>query len=176
VEQIIRPTGLVDPEVEIRPVKGQVDDLLHEIRARAAQERVLVDAHQADVGGPHGLPAAGGSAGALSPFRHRRHRAHGDPSWPPARRFRRPRGHQPAARGTRPARGVAGGDPRRRPGGVPALRPLAGADDRSRRAQRARARYPVRRLRGARRARGIVGVAPSSAPTTSSTTSRRCRS
>ncbi len=43
VEQIIRPTGLVDPEVEIRPVKGQVDDLLHEIRERVrAQERVLV--------------------------------------------------------------------------------------------------------------------------------------
>src|SRR5450432_3138690 len=35
VEQIIRPTGLIDPEVEIRPVKGQIDDLLHEIRARA---------------------------------------------------------------------------------------------------------------------------------------------
>jgi excinuclease ABC subunit B len=43
VEQIIRPTGLVDPEVEVRPVKGQVDDLLHEIRGRAqAGERVLV--------------------------------------------------------------------------------------------------------------------------------------
>src|SRR5215470_14159522 len=43
VEQIIRPTGLVDPEVEVRPVKGQVDDLLHEIRARVARkERVLV--------------------------------------------------------------------------------------------------------------------------------------
>ncbi len=43
VEQIIRPTGLVDPEVEIRPIKGQVDDLLQEIRARVAQnERVLV--------------------------------------------------------------------------------------------------------------------------------------
>lgn len=43
VEQIIRPTGLVDPEVEIRPVKGQVDDLLHEIRVRAEQkERILV--------------------------------------------------------------------------------------------------------------------------------------
>ncbi|HEU4589167.1 MAG TPA: excinuclease ABC subunit UvrB [Gemmatimonadales bacterium] len=43
VEQIIRPTGLVDPEVDIRPVKGQVDDLLHEIRGRVAQnERVLV--------------------------------------------------------------------------------------------------------------------------------------
>ncbi len=43
VEQIIRPTGLVDPMVEIRPVKGQVDDLLGEIRTRAARsERVLV--------------------------------------------------------------------------------------------------------------------------------------
>ena len=35
VEQVIRPTGLIDPEVEVRPVKGQVDDLLEEIRARA---------------------------------------------------------------------------------------------------------------------------------------------
>jgi len=43
VEQIIRPTGLIDPEVEVRPVKGQIDDLLHEIRERAKQnERVLV--------------------------------------------------------------------------------------------------------------------------------------
>ncbi len=43
VEQIIRPTGLVDPPVEIRPVKGQIDNLLHEIRDRVARgERVLV--------------------------------------------------------------------------------------------------------------------------------------
>jgi excinuclease ABC subunit B len=43
VEQIIRPTGLVDPVVDIRPVKGQVDDLLQEIRARVeSKERVLV--------------------------------------------------------------------------------------------------------------------------------------
>jgi excinuclease ABC subunit B len=43
VEQIIRPTGLVDPEVDVRPVRGQVDDLLHEIRLREARgERVLV--------------------------------------------------------------------------------------------------------------------------------------
>ncbi len=43
VEQITRPTGLVDPQVEIRPVLSQVDDLLHEVRARAAKdERVLV--------------------------------------------------------------------------------------------------------------------------------------
>jgi excinuclease ABC subunit B len=43
VEQVIRPTGLLDPELEIRPVKGQVDDLLHEIRQRERRgERVLV--------------------------------------------------------------------------------------------------------------------------------------
>ncbi len=43
VEQIIRPTGLIDPPIEVRPVKGQVDDLLQEIRARVARrERVLV--------------------------------------------------------------------------------------------------------------------------------------
>src|SRR5581483_9442239 len=43
VEQVIRPTGLVDPQVDIRPVKGQVDDLLEEIRLRAERnERVLV--------------------------------------------------------------------------------------------------------------------------------------
>ena len=43
VEQIIRPTGLIDPPLEVRPVRGQVDDLLGEIRDRAAKgERVLV--------------------------------------------------------------------------------------------------------------------------------------
>jgi excinuclease ABC subunit B len=43
VEQIIRPTGLIDPEVDVRPVRGQVDDLLNEIRLREARsERVLV--------------------------------------------------------------------------------------------------------------------------------------
>ncbi|MEJ7616284.1 MAG: excinuclease ABC subunit UvrB [Pyrinomonadaceae bacterium] len=43
VEQIIRPTGLMDPEVEVRPVKGQIDDLLEECRLRAERnERVLV--------------------------------------------------------------------------------------------------------------------------------------
>ena len=43
VEQIIRPTGLVDPQLEIRPIKGQVDDLLKEIRLRAElNERVLI--------------------------------------------------------------------------------------------------------------------------------------
>ncbi len=43
IEQVIRPTGLIDPEVDVRPVRGQVDDLLNEIRQRVEQgERVLV--------------------------------------------------------------------------------------------------------------------------------------
>ncbi len=43
VEQIIRPTGLLDPEVEVRPVEGQIDDLIDEVRARMAKnERTLV--------------------------------------------------------------------------------------------------------------------------------------
>ena len=43
VEQVVRPTGLIDPEVEVRPTRGQVDDLIEEIRRRAdANERVLV--------------------------------------------------------------------------------------------------------------------------------------
>ena len=50
VEQLIRPTGLVDPAVEVRPIKGQVDDLLNEIRKRMeVSERVLITTlHQAD--------------------------------------------------------------------------------------------------------------------------------
>ncbi|HCQ25957.1 MAG TPA: excinuclease ABC subunit B, partial [Bifidobacterium longum] len=43
VEQIIRPTGLLDPKIDVRPVKGQIDDLLAEIKARVAKnERALV--------------------------------------------------------------------------------------------------------------------------------------
>jgi len=43
VEQIIRPTGLVDPEIEVRPIEGQIDDLIREIKERSAkQERVLI--------------------------------------------------------------------------------------------------------------------------------------
>ncbi len=43
IEQIIRPTGLIDPEVEVRPVKGQIDDLMSEIKSRSEKnERVLI--------------------------------------------------------------------------------------------------------------------------------------
>ena len=147
VEQIIRPTGLVDPEVDIRPVRGQVDDLLNEIRIREARARAGAGhhPHQADVGGSHGLPPAGRRAGALPPLRHRRHRADGDSPRPPAGRLRRAGRHQPAARGARPARGLAGGDPRRRPGGVPPERPVAGPDHRPRGPPHQRAGHHVRR-------------------------------
>jgi excinuclease ABC subunit B len=43
VEQVIRPTGLVDPKIVVKPIKGQIDDLIHEIKSRAEKnERVLV--------------------------------------------------------------------------------------------------------------------------------------
>jgi excinuclease ABC subunit B len=43
VEQVIRPTGIVDPEISVRPTRGQIDDLIHEIRQRVARgERALV--------------------------------------------------------------------------------------------------------------------------------------
>ncbi|MBN2357563.1 excinuclease ABC subunit UvrB [candidate division KSB1 bacterium] len=43
VEQVIRPTGLMDPEIDVRPIKGQIDDLIHEINARSEKgERILV--------------------------------------------------------------------------------------------------------------------------------------
>src|SRR3954464_13656923 len=43
VEQVIRPTGLIDPEIVVKPTKGQIDDLIHEIRGRTSRnERVLV--------------------------------------------------------------------------------------------------------------------------------------
>jgi excinuclease ABC subunit B len=69
VEQIIRPTGLIDPEIILKPTKGQIDDLLHEIRTRAAKdERVLVTTltkkmaedltdYLLDKGSPGALPA-----------------------------------------------------------------------------------------------------------------------
>ena len=54
VEQVIRPTGLMDPPIEVRPVRGQVDDLLQgDSRPRRAQgARAGDDADQADGGGP----------------------------------------------------------------------------------------------------------------------------
>ena len=87
VEQVIRPTGLMDPPIEVRPVKGQVDDLLQEIRdaGRAQGAHARHHAHQADVGGPHAVLPRARRARALPALGHRHARARGDPARPAAR-------------------------------------------------------------------------------------------
>ena len=184
VEQIIRPTGLTDPKVEVRPAGGQVDDLLSEIRARvAARERVLVTTltkrmaeelteYYAELGREGPLPAQ----------RREDARAHGHPARAARGRLRRAGRDQPAARGARPAGGVAGRGARRGQGGLPALDALADPDDRTRGAQRERRGDPLRRPRDgldprdARRDR--TGAASCRRAGTASTASRRrrCRS
>ena len=147
VEQIVRPTGIVDPEVEVRETKNQIDDLMNEIRGRADEgERTLVTTltkkmaedltdylMRVRLQGP--LPALGDRHAGADPDHPR----------PAARRVRRARRRQPPARGARPAGGVARGDPRRGQGGLPARRDVADPDDRPRRPQRARQGDHVRR-------------------------------
>ena len=90
-------------------------------RVERGRPRPRHHAHQEDGRGPDRLPARAGRAGPLPPQRGRHHRAHRDPAGPAPRRVRRAGRHQPPPRGPRPARGVAGGHPRRRQGGVPPL-------------------------------------------------------
>jgi excinuclease ABC subunit B len=115
VEQIIRPTGLVDPSVEIRPVKGQVDDLLGEIRKRTAGQRVLVTTltkrmaeDLAEYYSEVGVSAATCTrkSDTLDRIKILRDLRRGV--------FDVLVGYQPAARGVGPAGGVAGGDSGRR--------------------------------------------------------------
>ena len=111
VEQVIRPTGLVDPEVVIKPTKGQIDDLLHEIRLRAERdERVLVTTltkrmaeDLTDYLLENGVRARylHSEVDTLRRIELLRELRRG--------RVRRAGRHQPAPRGPRPARGVAGG-------------------------------------------------------------------
>ena len=111
VEQIIRPTGLIDPEVVVKPTKGQIDDLVHEIRdaGRAKDERVLVTTLTKKMS--EDLTDYLLELGIRVRYLHSevdtlrrvellRELRHG--------RVRRAGRHQPAARGPRPARGVAG--------------------------------------------------------------------
>jgi excinuclease ABC subunit B len=128
VEQVIRPTGLVDPEVIVKPTTGQIDDLLGEIRDRVDRnERVLVTTLTKKM-----------AEDLTDYFLERNVRVrylHSDVDTlrrAAARRVRRARGHQPAARRARPARGVARGDPRRRQGGIPAVRAVPHPDHRPR--------------------------------------------
>ena len=146
VEQIIRPTGLVDPEVVVKPTTGQIDDLLGEIHDRVDEGRARARHHadQEDGRGPDGLLPGEGGPRPLPALRG----GHAAPRRAAARaadgRVRRPGRHQPAARGSRPAGGVAGRHPRRRQGGLPALRAVAHPDDRPRGPQRLRPGAHVR--------------------------------
>ena len=136
-------------------------------------------ADQEDVRGPHRLPPRRRHPHPLPPLRGR-HPAP-DRAAPRAAdgRVRRPGRHQPAPRGPRPARGVAGVDPRRRQGGLPALRQVPDPDDRPRGPQRVGPGAHVRRQDHARRWRRRstrpTGAGPSRSPTTPPTASTRRR-
>jgi excinuclease ABC subunit B len=135
-------------------------------------------ADQEDGRGPHRLPARARHQGALPALRGR-HAAPGGAAAPAAAgRVRRAGRHQPAARGPRPARGVAGRDPRRRQGGLPALGHVADPDDRPGGAQRVRqvhmyADTITDSMRHAIEETDRAG--PSRSPTTPSTGSTRSR-
>ncbi len=121
-QQVIRPTGLLDPPIEVRPIEGQIDDLIAEIRDTVAKhQRVLVttltkrmseDLAEYLQGTQH--------QGGLLAQRHRHAGPDGHFARPAAGRVRRPGRHQPAARGAGFTRGIAGGDSRRRQRGLPA--------------------------------------------------------
>ena len=155
---------------------GRRDPGAGEPRAAGARH----DAHQEDGRGPHRLPRRARRAGPLPAQRGRHARAGRDPPGLAARRVRRPRRHQPAPGGPRPARGVARRDPRRRQGGLPALRDVAHPDDRPGGPQRRRpgrhVRRPGDRLDAARRSPRPTGAATRSSRTTSSTASTPRRS
>ena len=148
VEQIVRPTGLVDPEVIVKPTKGQIDDLVAEIRGREEREqRVLVTTLTKKM--------AEDLTDYLIELGVRVRYLHSEVDTlerveilrvAAARRVRRARRHQPPAGGPRPARGVARRDPRRRQGGLPPLVDVADPDDRPRGSQRRGSGDHVRRL------------------------------
>ena len=149
VEQVIRPTGLMDPPIEVRPVKGQVDDLLAEIRDRAGRgERVLVTTLTKRMAEDLTQVLSGAwGQGPVSPLGYRHAGAGRDSARSAPGRLRRARRHQPAARGARSARSLARSHSRRGQGGLPAIGRGAHPDLRSRGPQRAGAGHHVRRDR-----------------------------
>jgi len=92
--------------------------------------------HKEDGGGPDGLPARQGRQGPIPALRRGHLASSGAAPGAAARPVRRPRRDQPAPRGPRPARGLAGEHPGRRQGGLPPLRAIVDPDDRARRSQR----------------------------------------
>ena len=132
VEQIIRPTGLVDPEVEVRPTKNQIDDLLNEVAKRVEHgERVLITTltikmseDLTDYLLEHNVKAR---------YMHSNIETLGpnpDHPGPAHRRVRRARRHQLASRGPRPPRGNARRHPGRGQGGFLARGACAHPDHR----------------------------------------------
>jgi excinuclease ABC subunit B len=102
VEQIIRPTGLIDPQVVVKPSKGQIDDLLEQIRIRSGQRRARAghDTDQEDGRGAHRLLDRGRRSCSVPALR-RRHpstRRAADGVAPGS--LRRAGRHQPVARGS----------------------------------------------------------------------------
>jgi hypothetical protein len=181
VEQVIRPTGLVDPEVEIRPVKGQIDDLLAEIRDRAKRgERVLVTTLTKRMA--EDLAGYYTEVGVRCRYMHSEIEtlervkllaglAQG--------RVRRADRHQPAARGAGPAGGFAGGDSGRGQGGLSALGGVADPDHGAGGAAHRGRRFSTRtddRLDAAGDRRDRPAADECSGPTTRSTGLRRSRS
>ncbi len=162
VEQIVRPTGIVDPEVEVRETKNQIDDLMNEVRLRVERRERTPgdDADQEDVGGPDRVPARARLPGPLPALRGRHDRADPDHPRSAARRVRRPRRRQPAPRGARHPRGRTGRDPRRRQGGLPARLDQPDPDDRPGRPQRRGQGADVRRPRERGDADGDRGDGP----------------
>ena len=162
VEQIVRPTGLIDPEVLVRPTKGQIDDLVGEIRTRTDRDqRVLVTTLTKKMA--EDLTEYLLELGLRVRYLHSeidtlerieilRGAAAG--------RLRRAGRHQPAAGGPRPARGVAGRHPRRRQGRLPPVGDVADPDDRPRRPQRRRPGGDVRRPDDRLDAQGALGDQP----------------
>ena len=149
VEQVIRPTGLLDPLIEIRPVKGQVDDLLGVAReAAAAGERVLVTTLTKRMAEElTNYFSEVGVTRPLSPFRHRDPGPRQHPFGLPARRVRRSHRHQPAPGGPGSSGGRRRGDPGRRQGGISPQRDLPHPDGGPRGAQPEGPRPLLRRRR-----------------------------
>ena len=166
VEQVIRPTGLVDPVIEVRPTEGQIDDLMNEVRRRVDKdERVLVTTltkrmaeDLTDYLIENGFRARylHSEIDTLERIQIVRQLQAG--------RVRRTRGHQPAARGSRPARGHAGRHPGRRQGRLPARPDQPDPDHRPRGAQHRRHGDHVRRPHDRLHADGHRGDRPPSQP------------
>ena len=146
VEQVIRPTGLLDPTIEVKPTTGQIDDLLHEIRQRVErQERVLVTTLTKRM--------AEELADYLSETGIRNHYLHSDIETLNRVEILRDLrlGVYDVVVGINllegragPAGGEPGGDPGRGQGGLPALDDVADSDHRAGGAARVRARDHVR--------------------------------